>query len=79
MSWVSLSERQFHRLRWVLTVAWLLLIASLVVDPISPYLTGAQTGIPGLQVDPGRCVPVQGQCVALGADHYYFDLVDLWA
>lgn len=63
MSWVSLSERQFHRLRWGLTVAWLLLIASLVVDPISPRLTDAQTGIPGLRVDLKRYAPVQGQSV----------------
>ncbi|MFQ3613265.1 MAG: cyclic nucleotide-binding domain-containing protein [Cyanobacteriota bacterium] len=78
MSWVSLSERQFHRLRWALTVAWLLLIGSLVVDPISPRLTDAQTGIPGLRVDLERCVPVQGQCVALGSAHYYLGAPIFW-
>lgn len=78
MSWVSLSERQFHRLRWALTVAWLLLIASLVVDPISPRLTDAQTGIPALRVDLERCVLVQGQCVALGSDYYYLGAPIFW-
>ncbi|MGQ9837421.1 MAG: hypothetical protein ACUVRV_05530 [Cyanobacteriota bacterium] len=41
MFWVSLGERQFHRLRWGLTLGWLLLVVSLVVDPVSPHLKNA--------------------------------------
>jgi hypothetical protein len=69
MTFGSWSEQQFHRLRWGLTVGWLLLIASLVYDPISPHLTHAETGIPGLRVDPDRCVQVQGQCLSLGPEY----------
>ncbi|MEN9226443.1 MAG: cyclic nucleotide-binding domain-containing protein [Thermostichus sp. HHBFW_bins_43] len=65
MAFASWNERHFHRLRWVLTVGWLVLIASLVYDPISPLLTDAERGIPGLRVDPTRCIPVQGQCLSL--------------
>ncbi len=65
MVFTSWSERHFHRLRWALTAGWLLLIASLVYDPISPLLTDAEQGIPGLRVDLTRCIPVQGQCLSL--------------
>ncbi|NJO86488.1 MAG: calcium-binding protein, partial [Synechococcaceae cyanobacterium RM1_1_27] len=69
MRFASWNERQFHRLRWGLTMGWLLLIGSLVYDPISPHLTHAESGIPGLRLDLDRCIPVQGQCLDLGSEY----------
>lgn len=57
------SERQMHTVRWVLTVGWLLLIASLFFDPISPLLTDPQNSLSPFQFDPQRCVTVQGDCL----------------
>ncbi|MBD2157624.1 MULTISPECIES: cyclic nucleotide-binding domain-containing protein [unclassified Leptolyngbya] len=51
-----MSERQMHRLRFMLTFAWLLLIISLFWDPsallLKPFLSQANS-----------CVKVQGECL----------------
>jgi hypothetical protein len=35
----QLSEQRMHLIRWFLTIAWLLIIASLFYDPWTPVLT----------------------------------------
>jgi hypothetical protein len=35
----QLPERQMHVVRWILTIAWLLIIASLFYDPWTPVFT----------------------------------------
>jgi hypothetical protein len=35
----QIPERSMHYLRWVVTIAWLILIFSLFFDPISAKLT----------------------------------------
>jgi hypothetical protein len=58
----NLPERQMHWVRWVLTIGWLLLIASLFYDPWTATLTE-----PGHPWSPLRltdqCVQVQGECL----------------
>ncbi|AFZ17951.1 4Fe-4S binding protein [Allocoleopsis franciscana] len=73
------SERLMHRVRWVITLAWLLLIASLFYDPISPSLTYPNRGSL-LQIHPEVCVAVQGKCLevqpyALGAPIFWGAIV----
>lgn len=58
----NISERVIHRIRWILLVAWLLMIVALFFDPISPILTEAKNTWSPLHIDPGRCVLVHGQC-----------------
>ncbi|MBD2129318.1 4Fe-4S binding protein [Microcoleus sp. FACHB-1] len=75
------SERLMHRVRWVITLAWLLLIASLFYDPISPWLTYPNRGSL-LQIHPEVCVPVQGKCLelhpyALGAPIFWGAIIPL--
>lgn len=58
----QISERIMNRVRWVLAVGWLLLVASLFYDPISPWLTDPNTTSP-LRAKPEVCIEVQGQCI----------------
>lgn len=56
------SEKQMHQVRWAIALAWLLLIASLFYDPISPWFTAPNRwGL--LQIHPSNCVMVQGKCL----------------
>ncbi|WP_310422491.1 cyclic nucleotide-binding domain-containing protein [Chamaesiphon sp. VAR_48_metabat_135_sub] len=58
----QLPERQIHLIRWILTIAWLLIIASLFYDPWTPALT-----VPSHPWSPFRlsasCISVQGKCL----------------
>jgi polyferredoxin len=58
----QVPERQMHWVRWVLTVGWLLVIASLFYDPWTAALTEPDHPWSPLRIT-GNCVPVQGQCV----------------
>lgn len=51
-----------HRVRWILTVGWLLLIASLFYDPWTAALTQPDHPWSPLRL-PEACVMVQGQCL----------------
>lgn len=57
------SERLMHRVRWGMTLAWLLLIASLFYDPISPRLTQPDSPTALFRIDPNVCIQVQEKCV----------------
>uniref|UniRef100_B8HN87 Cyclic nucleotide-binding protein n=1 Tax=Cyanothece sp. (strain PCC 7425 / ATCC 29141) TaxID=395961 RepID=B8HN87_CYAP4 len=57
-------ERTMHRVRWVLASAWLILIFSLLYDPISFQLTDAAADWSLLQTDPAKCIPVQNKCAS---------------
>jgi Cyclic nucleotide-binding domain/4Fe-4S binding domain len=59
----QIAERRMHLIRWILTVSWLLLIASLFYDPLSPWLTQPSNVWSPLRIDPNRCVKVQGVCL----------------
>ena len=48
----QIPERSMHYLRWVLTIAWLILIFSLFFDPISAKLTDYNNLSSPLRVDP---------------------------
>jgi CRP-like cAMP-binding protein len=58
----KLSELRMHWIRWVLTVAWLLVIASLFYDPWTSALTAPDHNW-GLLRLPSTCVQVQGECL----------------
>jgi 4Fe-4S binding domain len=59
----QISERRMHVVRWVLTGGWLLLIASLLYDPLSPWLTDPENTLSPLRIDSSLCVKVQGVCL----------------
>ena len=68
----TVSEKSFHTVRWILFLAWALLIASLFYDPFSAVLTHPENdlsplsdGVLEIAQDPARCVNAQGYCVPL--------------
>jgi hypothetical protein len=58
----QISERRMHLVRWILTIAWLTIIASLFYDPWTSELT-----VPDHPWSPLRltdtCISVQGNCL----------------
>ena len=80
----TFSERQFHAVRWVLFLAWCLLIISLFYDPFSAVLTDPQSdwsflsdGVLAIAQDPTQCIDAQGYCVPL-QDSYPIGLRVFW-
>ena len=61
----QISEQQIRKVRWVLTCAWLLLIASLFYDPISPLITTANQTWSPFRIKPEDCIAVQNTCLDL--------------
>lgn len=59
----NVSEKQMHRVRWVLTLGWLLLIGLIAYDPISPWLTEPDNLTSPFRKDPSVCVRLQGVCI----------------
>ena len=59
----NISERQMHKVRWLLIVGWLLLITFLIYDPISPWLTESHNTLSPFRKDPNICVQLQGICL----------------
>jgi CRP-like cAMP-binding protein len=57
----QLPEKQMHHVRWVLTIAWLLVIASLFYDPWTPALTVANHPWSPLRLS-DTCISIQGKC-----------------
>jgi polyferredoxin len=58
----QLPERQMHWVRWVLTIGWLLVIASLFYDPWTATLTEPAHPWSPFRLT-GECVQVQGTCI----------------
>ncbi len=58
----QLPERRMHWVRWVLTIGWLLVIASLFYDPWTATLTEPDHPWSPLRLT-GQCIQVQGSCV----------------
>jgi hypothetical protein len=58
----QLPERRMHWIRWVVTVSWLLIIASLFYDPWTSALTVSDHPWSPLRL-PDTCVEVQGECL----------------
>ena len=59
----KLTETTMHRVRWMLTIAWGILIVSLFFDPISSELTAPTNLASPFRLHPEACVLVQGQCL----------------
>jgi len=59
----QLPERQMHWVRWILTLGWLLIIASLFYDPWTSALTVPDHPWSPLRL-PNACVKVQGKCLS---------------
>lgn len=68
----TLSEKKFHAVRWVMFLAWCLLIVSLFYDPVSAVLTSpdshwswlADRNVAIASI-PTKCISAQGYCIPL--------------
>ncbi|MBW4532841.1 MAG: cyclic nucleotide-binding domain-containing protein [Pleurocapsa minor HA4230-MV1] len=58
----QLPESRMHWIRWILTIAWLLVIASLFFDPWTSALTEPNHPWSPLRL-PSDCIQVQGVCL----------------
>ncbi|MBD2311136.1 cyclic nucleotide-binding domain-containing protein [Desertifilum sp. FACHB-1129] len=59
----QLPEQRMHWIRWVLTVGWLLIVASLLYDSWTSALTAPEHPWSPLRL-PDTCVQVQGECLS---------------
>lgn len=59
----NVSERTMHRVRWLLAIGWLLLIASLFYDPITPMFTHADNWTSPFRVKPDACIRIREECL----------------
>jgi len=59
----GLPERRMHVVRWILTTAWLLIIASLFHDPWTARFTEPDHPWSPLRLT-DSCIPVQGVCLS---------------
>lgn len=60
---VQLPEQRMHWIRWILTVGWLLIIASLFYDPWTSTFTTSDHPWSPLRL-PDTCIQVQGECLS---------------
>jgi hypothetical protein len=59
----QVSERQMHLVRWLLTVGWLGMIASLFWQPLATHFDLAHPALLLIPINPNQCVSVQGSCL----------------
>jgi hypothetical protein len=65
----NVSEKTMHRVRWLLTIGWFTLIASLFYDPITPLWTVPENLAspfrlnPDIYLDPVQCVKIRDACM----------------
>ncbi|NET47725.1 MAG: hypothetical protein F6K09_03170, partial [Merismopedia sp. SIO2A8] len=66
----QISEQRMHWIRWAIALCWMLLILSLLYDPVSAAWTAPDSGIALFRdslithaTSPGTCIRVQGTCL----------------
>jgi hypothetical protein len=65
----KVSEKTMHRVRWILTLGWFVLITSFFYDPVTPVLTLPENVnspfhlAPSIYLDPERCVKIREACI----------------
>ncbi len=57
------SEITIHRVRWIVTLGWCLLIISLFYDPLSTQLTEPSNAVSPFRLNMENCVLLQGKCI----------------
>jgi polyferredoxin len=73
----NIPEKTMHRVRWLLTCGWLLLIASLFYDPITIVWTQADNFASPFRIDPDRCIQIRDLC--LPQEPYAMSALIWWA
>ncbi len=58
----QVSEKIMHRVRWILTISWLIIIVSLLYDPWTVALTKADHPWSPLRIN-SQCIHFQGGCL----------------
>ena len=63
----QVSEKTMHRVRWLLTIGWLLLIASLFYDPITTAWTQPNNISSPFHVNLNQCIKIRETCLPQSA------------
>jgi hypothetical protein len=63
----TVLEQKIHKVRWILTIGWGLLIIAAFYDPLSLWLTNPANLNSPIRIDPDICVSIQGKCLTQGA------------
>lgn len=71
------SERTMHRVRWVLALGWVVLIASLFYDPFTPFLTDPSNLSSPFRLDPKSCIKIRENCI--DQQPYSLSILIWWA
>jgi hypothetical protein len=59
----KVSETTMHRVRWILALGWLVLIASLFYDPFTVHLTDPSNLLSPFHLDPESCIKIRDHCI----------------
>ncbi|MCY7274438.1 MAG: hypothetical protein LH702_12035, partial [Phormidesmis sp. CAN_BIN44] len=59
----QVSEKTMHRVRWLLAIGWLLLIASLFYDPITIAWTQPNNWSSPFRVNLRQCIKIRETCL----------------
>ncbi|MBW4657542.1 MAG: hypothetical protein KME15_02615 [Drouetiella hepatica Uher 2000/2452] len=73
----KVPETTMHRVRWLLTLGWLLLIASLFYDPITPHFTHPDNLASPFHINLDQCVKIRETC--LPQESYSMSVLMWWA
>jgi hypothetical protein len=57
------SEKTMHRVRWLLAIGWLLLIASFFFDPLTPWFTQPGNLASPFHIKPDACIKIRETCL----------------
>lgn len=73
----KVSEKTMHRVRWLLTIGWLLLIASLFYDPITLAWTQPDNLASPFRIKPDQCIKIRETC--LPQEPFHMSALIWWA
>jgi hypothetical protein len=59
----NVPEKTMHRIRWLLVIGWLVLIASFFYDPITPLFTQPDNLASPFRVRPDHCIKLRELCL----------------
>ena len=59
----NVPEKTMHRVRWLLTIGWLVLIASLLYDPLTPLWTQPDNLASPFRIELDRCIKIRDACM----------------
>lgn len=73
----KVPEKTMHYVRWLLTIGWLILIASLFYDPITLAWTQPDNMASPFRIKPDQCIKIREACLA--QEPFHMSALIWWA